>query len=135
MKKSLYSFLPVLLLILAVSNLSANNIQVSNTKLTLQNTTDGYTLVQFDLSRENSWRISSGPANWDAAWVFVKYRITAANVGDDLWKHAWLNDAGHSSGTGTPASSDIGLPTKGSTSQAINKPGMDAFTFRAQIIF
>jgi len=44
----------VLLLLLAASNLNANNIQVSNTKLTGQNTTDGYTLVQFDLSREKS---------------------------------------------------------------------------------
>jgi formylglycine-generating enzyme required for sulfatase activity len=31
--------------------------------------------VQFDLSWENSWRTTTGMANWDAAWVFVKFRV------------------------------------------------------------
>jgi formylglycine-generating enzyme required for sulfatase activity len=59
----------------------ANNIQVSNIDLIGQNTSAGtnnaanYSLIQFNLSWENSWRISSGPANWDAAWVFVKFRV------------------------------------------------------------
>lgn len=41
----------------------------------MQNTTDDYTLMQFDLSWENSWRTSPAPNNWDTAWVFVKYRL------------------------------------------------------------
>ena len=45
-------------------------------------------LIQFDLNWENSWRISSGPSNWDAAWIFVKYR---ANSGS--WAHARINTA------------------------------------------
>ena len=76
-------------LILALSlwgTLCANNIAVTNVALTGKNVTDSYTLVEFDLSGENSWRISSGAANWDAAWVFVKYR---ANGGE--WQHASLN--------------------------------------------
>jgi len=61
--------------------LTANNINVTNVKVTGQNTTAGvnhtsnYSLVQFDLTWENSWRTSSAPNNWDAAWVFVKYRV------------------------------------------------------------
>jgi formylglycine-generating enzyme required for sulfatase activity len=69
----------------------ANNIQVTNVGLTSQNivstnNSSNYTKVQFDLSWDNSWRISSGPSNYDAAWVFVKYQV----FGGD-WKHATLN--------------------------------------------
>ena len=77
------------LLLLGSSHLLANNIEVNNVSLTGQNTTDGFTLVQFDLSWENSWRISVGPANWDAAWVFVKYRVNG-----NLWQHATINLTG-----------------------------------------
>ena len=69
----------------------ANNIQVTNVGLTSQNivssnNSSNFTKVQFDLSWDNSWRISSGPSNYDAAWVFVKYQV----FGGD-WKHATLN--------------------------------------------
>lgn len=63
------------------SALLANNIAVSNVSTTGQNTSAGvnnaanYTLVEFDLSWENSWRASTGPSNWDAAWVFVKFMV------------------------------------------------------------
>lgn len=65
--------------------LIANNISVSNVTVTGQNTTAGannvanFSLVQFNLSWENSWRVGDGPANWDAAWVFVKFRVGASN--------------------------------------------------------
>ena len=59
----------------------ANNIQVSSPTTTGQNTSAGtnnaanYTMVEFDLSWENSWRLSFGSSNWDAAWVFVKFMV------------------------------------------------------------
>lgn len=59
----------------------ANNIAVSNVQLVNKNTSAGpnsienYAMVQFNLSWENAWRTSTGPSNWDAAWVFVKYRV------------------------------------------------------------
>jgi hypothetical protein len=37
----------------------ANNIQVSNVTVTGKNTTSDFVLVQFDLTWENSWRITS----------------------------------------------------------------------------
>ncbi|MEM6877974.1 MAG: SUMF1/EgtB/PvdO family nonheme iron enzyme [Bacteroidota bacterium] len=77
------------LLVLVVSTLMANNIHVTNVTLANQNTVNGTTQVRFDLSWENSWRISVGPANWDAAWVFVKYRVNGTN-----WQHATINNAG-----------------------------------------
>lgn len=67
------------------SPLHANNIAVSSITLTGQNLSAGvnnaanFALVQFNLSWENSWRFSTGPANWDAAWVFVKFRVGASD--------------------------------------------------------
>lgn len=89
-------FILIFIGLFLVTSLSANNIEVNNVSLTEQNTTDGYTLVQFDLSWENSWRISVGPANWDAAWVFVKYRVNG-----NLWRHATLNLTGGTSPGGS----------------------------------
>ena len=70
----------------------ANNILVSNITLTGRNLSSQFVLVQFNLSWENSWRTSTtAPFNWDAAWVFVKYKVGA--TGD--WKHATLSTSGH----------------------------------------
>lgn len=57
----------------------ANNIQVTNASLTGNNGT--FAFIQFDLSWENSWR-GGGLSNWDAAWVFVKYRDVS-----NVWHH------------------------------------------------
>ncbi len=63
----------------------ANNITVSN--ISLENLNEpNWVQIEFDLSWENSWRLSAGPSNWDAAWVFIKYRV---NSGE--WAHAQLN--------------------------------------------
>jgi len=126
MKNPFYFLLIGLLLATAAINLQANNIQVSNTKLTGQNTTDGYTLVQFDLRWENSWRTSSAPNNWDAAWVFVKYRVSGGD-----WQHARLNNNGHSSGTGTASTIDAGLRTPGSAFNATTNPAVGVFIYRS----
>jgi formylglycine-generating enzyme required for sulfatase activity len=132
MKKRTITFFTALALLLFAGSVAANNINVSNIKLTGQNTTagvnypDNYTLVQFDLSWENSWRISSVPNNWDAAWVFVKYR-----VGSGDWQHAWLNNTGHSSGTGTSATIAAGLRTPGSTFNATSNPALGVFIYRS----
>ncbi len=62
----------------------ANNITVSNISLENLNAPN-WVQIEFDLSWENSWRLSAGPSNWDAAWVFVKFRV---NSGE--WLHAQL---------------------------------------------
>jgi len=63
----------------------ANNITVSNISLENLNEVSNWVHVDFDLSWENSWRVSAGPSNWDAAWVFVKYRLN-----NGPWVHANL---------------------------------------------
>ena len=30
--------------------------------------------LAFDITWLKSWRMSDGPSNWDAAWVFVKFK-------------------------------------------------------------
>ncbi len=35
-------------------------------------------MVSFSLSWENSWRVSSTPNNWDAVWVFIKFKDCSA---------------------------------------------------------
>lgn len=72
----------------------ANNISISVPSLTGQNSTNNYTMIRFDIAWDNSWRVSSGPSNWDAAWIFVKYRLK----NQPLWHHATLN---YTDGTGT----------------------------------
>jgi formylglycine-generating enzyme required for sulfatase activity len=53
-----------------------NNIQVSNVIVL-----SGTNQIQFDISWDNSWR-SDVLQNWDAAWVFMKYKDI-----DGKWKH------------------------------------------------
>ena len=77
-------------LLCITSSLFANNITVSNISLTGRNIGAQTVLVQFNLNWQNSWRTSAAPFNWDAAWVFVKYK-----VGNGDWKHATLSSTGH----------------------------------------
>ncbi|MCK9211026.1 MAG: SUMF1/EgtB/PvdO family nonheme iron enzyme [Ignavibacteriaceae bacterium] len=85
MKNSFYIYLLAILLISTHISV-ANNVGVSSVTLTGQNTIAGtnnvanFTLVQFGISWDNSWRTSSAPNNWDAAWVFVKYKVSGNYV-------------------------------------------------------
>ena len=108
-----------------VQNSIANNILLSNITLTGHNTVSDFTMVQFNLTWENSWRLPAGPSNWDAAWVFVKY-----HVGTGPWLHAFLNNTGHISGAGTAATITPGLNNT-SLSFSTTNPAMGAFVHRS----
>ncbi len=61
--------------------------------LTISNMTVGaadpgahYRMVTFDVRWSHGWRLSHPPANWDAAWIFLKYR-----VGGSEWRHGTLS--------------------------------------------
>lgn len=92
------------LCLLATSLAYGNNIEVDNVSLTDHNAANGTTQVQFDLSWENSWRISVGPANYDAAWVFVKYRINGTT-----WRHATIADLGATATSGSTVTPTDGV--------------------------
>ena len=101
----------------------ANNVTISNFSLTGQNAANHYAMIKFDISWENSWRTSSAPNNWDAAWIFVKYRV---GTGD--WTQAWLNNTGHINPSGSTITAgllDPSLPFDPATN-----PGMGAFIYR-----
>lgn len=112
MKKPIHFFLLLWIVAAAFNIAFSNNVNVTNVTVTGRNTTAGvnnaanYALVQFDITWENSWRTSSAPNNWDAAWVFVKYKVSGGE-----WNHAKLNATGHVAPTGstiTPASDGTG---------------------------
>ncbi len=85
--------------------LVGNNISTTNLVLTGLNTSGDYTFAKFDISWDNSWRTSAAPNNWDAAWVFVKYRLKNTTA----WYHATLHTSGHTA----PAGSTIDTPSDG----------------------
>lgn len=94
MKKFLLLFLAGLLL--AVAPASANNLRVS--LLNYGGPTNNVMSLLLNVSWENSWRDAN---NWDAAWVFVKYRAPGG-----VWRTATLRstDAGHVAPSGTTLS-------------------------------
>jgi formylglycine-generating enzyme required for sulfatase activity len=73
LKSSLFyrSAIVVLSLLLLSSNVFSNNLQISNLSVN-QNTQ----VVNFTVTWDNSWNIDGvgSPNNWDAIWVFVKFR-------------------------------------------------------------
>jgi len=73
-------FLLLTLVLFGLKTGLSNNIQVGDV------TISGSTIV-FDLSWDNSWNDNT---NYDAAWVFVKYRYPNGN-----WIHVTLNKSGH----------------------------------------
>lgn len=76
MKKAAFIFISTLLYLLTSQGpVFGNNIQVSNVSVASQDTINGFSLIEFDLQWENSWRLNplaGSPSNWDAAWVFIK---------------------------------------------------------------
>ena len=93
----------------------SNNISVTKVVLTGRdisagpNNASNFVYVKFNIGWDNSWRTSSAPNNWDAAWVFVKYK-----VGSGDWQHATLstNSADDVAATGstiTPSTDGKGV--------------------------
>lgn len=98
----------------------ANNIQVTNVSLT---DNGSFTAVNFDISWENSWR-GVGMPNWDAAWVFVKYRDPAG-----VWRHANLDLAGHN--IPGAATFEVGVVNEALAYNATTNPAVGGFLYRS----
>ena len=73
---------------------------VKNVTTTGDNATNKTIQVKFDMSWDNSWRDG---INWDAAWVFMKYKDANGN-----WQHVQLNTTGFANGTGTANTIQVG---------------------------
>ena len=114
--------------LLVVREGSCSGIQIPN--IQLGTLSGGSTTITFDATWTNSWRSTGSgapaPNNWDAAWIFVKFR---KNGGD--WAHASLNDTGHSTGSGTAATIAVGYPDTSSAFNIATNPGVGVFLYRS----
>ncbi|MCA6438865.1 MAG: hypothetical protein IM581_02970, partial [Chitinophagaceae bacterium] len=93
MKKNL--LLLSILLLVGTLSVRANGITLQKVALTDTNKTAKTAMIRFNIAWENSWRDS---INWDAAWIFVKFR----ELKDSVWKyrHLTLSQTGNLPGTG-----------------------------------
>jgi formylglycine-generating enzyme required for sulfatase activity len=92
------------LIFLFAPQLCANNVTLANISLTDQNITGHYCNIKFDITWENSWRTSTSvPGNWDASWVFAKYRVNGGP-----WHHCTLSST---AGNHIPPSGSTFTPT------------------------
>ena len=73
--------LAVLLFSMLLNSVHANNLQISTVSL-INDTT-----LSFNISWENSWRVSTAPNNHDAVWVFIKRKDCASGQ----WSHVDLS--------------------------------------------
>ena len=70
----------LLYLLGGIGYVRANNIDISNVQLSGRDISSGlnhannFSLITFDVSWSNSWR-TNVPDNWDAAWIFAKFRV------------------------------------------------------------
>lgn len=91
MKKYILAFL----FIIVCFNLNANNLVISNS--TYDHATKK---IKFDITWDNSWKVSTGPNNWDGVWVFIKRQACSNN---NIWASALLstNSGDHTVTSGT----------------------------------
>jgi len=122
--------LPTLLSISTI--VLSNDIRVNNITTTGHDVSSGVNhpansiKVQFDLNWKNSWRTTDVPNNWDAAWIYIKYR-----VGNGAWHHAYLNDNGHFAPTGSQI--DLGLKNPALPFDALTNPAIGVFIRRSDV--
>lgn len=79
-----------LVLLALCAHAGARGVAVTNVIWSAAGTVPDGRDIRLDLSWEDSWRTSAAPANWDAVWLFAKFRTGA----DGLWRHARLSPEG-----------------------------------------
>ncbi len=102
-----------------------NNIQILSSELLIDDPEPGSAVINVQVQWENSWRTSSAPNNWDAAWIFVKYQDDITG----LWHHARLHGDGEHIATGGMIVS-TGLLTPGQPFHLTNNWGVGVFVHR-----
>jgi uncharacterized protein (TIGR02145 family) len=93
-------------LILNLNHVEANNLAITKLTRTSRDVSAGVNnaannfKIAIDISWQNSWRTDNlngdGITNWDAAWIFAKYRLNG--IGE--WKHIQFAENGHEIPTG-----------------------------------
>jgi formylglycine-generating enzyme required for sulfatase activity len=89
------SFMVIICLSICLQTTYGNDIEVLNACIIERNSTEKYAVIEFDLSWANSFRTTTEGSNnnWDAAWVFVKWRKSSESTAS--WSHGTLKNTGH----------------------------------------
>jgi formylglycine-generating enzyme required for sulfatase activity len=82
-----------------------NNITVTQPMLVDFNSVAGTVDARFTVSWQNSWRVSTAPGNWDAAWVFLKFRVGTADP-----TRTGVSSTGTTLNVGSTALLRVGMP-------------------------
>jgi formylglycine-generating enzyme required for sulfatase activity len=105
----------------------AGNLQLTNLQRGTLNCASGTSEVRFDISWENSWRLTAAPGNWDAVWLFVKFRKNGG-----VWQHASLENTGHTAPSGMTLATGLSNMTYGAGGFNIYlNPVIGAFLYRS----
>ena len=116
----------VVCILVSASHAWATKLEITNITTPSYDAPSGTAIVQFDISWNDSWRITNvKPWNWDAAWVFMKFR-----VGGGDWKHATLTETGHSGGSAS-SNISVGLVDESAVYNATTNPGVGLFIWRS----
>lgn len=82
----------------------ANNVRITNVTNTNPGAADP--ILTFDIAWDNSWRVSSGPSNYDAVWIFVKYQKVPTGSPNcesyQEWHHAKMTNVVGDFSAGAP---------------------------------
>lgn len=123
-----------ILLIVAICTLTnlqictfANNLTISAIAVTqpVAPAAPGGT-VSFNVAWDNSWNIAAAPSNWDAVWLFVKFRDCAA-ASSAAYTHGTINatKANHSFGTLEPMTTGDGATPSAGTGSVVQGAALD----------
>jgi hypothetical protein len=50
--------------------------------------------LSFTISWDYSWRLATGPSNWDAVWIFIKRQNCNVGSTNQVWAHQLLSTKG-----------------------------------------
>ena len=112
-------------LLLLVSAVRADSLTIDNVALVPGSAEESF--IQFDIAWSNSWRTvleadGAGHENWDAAWVFVKFRVPKDQA---PWRHAVLATDGHQ----VPAGAMLSVGTsEGADGAAFGEAGAGVYS-------
>ncbi len=84
---------------------TANNLTITQPLLVDFNSAVGTVDARFTINWQNSWRVSTGPGNWDAAWVFLKFRVGTADP-----TRTGVSSTGTTLNVGNTALLRVGMP-------------------------
>jgi len=89
-------------------SLFGNGIVVSNISVTQNDIANQKMEITFDVAWNNSWRTDTLESNYDAAWLFIKYKVEGSANSYKL-EHGTLKATGHTIPTGAELNVANGL--------------------------